>query len=79
MIFCEFCKKQVNKITKHSIFGDHKSPFVKICRRCHDKIHGMKRMRKGEKTRMKEFLLNKLTLEGYNLYDLPLSSNKGLL
>jgi len=76
---CEFCNKLVEKTTKHSIVGNHKSPFVRVCRKCHDKIHGMVQVRKNERIKLKKFLLNKLKNEsGYDLNDLPLNSNRGL-
>ena len=46
MVFgtCKSCKEQKN-LTKHSKIGDHKPPYVMLCRECHDKQHGIKMVR----------------------------------
>ena len=75
---CEFCKREVERLTKHSIMGSHKSPYVKLCRCCHDKIHGMKPITKNQRVKLKSFLLNKLRESGIELSDTPINSNKGL-
>lgn len=37
---CPDCKK--NKwLTKHSLKGHHRPPYIRVCRSCHDKRDGM--------------------------------------
>ncbi len=38
---CNKCQKQ-KELTKHSLKGKHKHPFVLVCRYCHDLIHNMR-------------------------------------
>lgn len=39
---CKRCGR--NKLlTKHSLIGHHKAPFVMWCRECQDKVHKMPR------------------------------------
>lgn len=38
---CSKCKKR-KELTKHSLTGGHKSPFIMVCRYCHDLIHKMR-------------------------------------
>jgi hypothetical protein len=75
---CEFCKREVEVLTRHSIMGRHKSPYIKVCRICHDKIHGMKPISKTQRIELKKFLLKKLNESGIDLSDTPILSNKGL-
>jgi hypothetical protein len=42
---CPKCKKW-KPLTKHSKTGHHLPPFILICRRCHDKVHGIKQTEK---------------------------------
>jgi len=43
---CKKCGKY-KKLTKHSLIGGHKPPFVFVCEECHREIHGiMKRKTK---------------------------------
>jgi len=62
---CKDCKKR-EKLTKHSKFGGHQSPFEWICRECHDKRHkqGLRRIKqnvkiqrgsRNRKSKMKKF------------------------
>lgn len=37
---CKDCKKY-KSLTKHSEKGNHKPPYIYICRRCHDKRDNM--------------------------------------
>jgi len=39
---CIVCRKE-RKLTKHSLIGGHQPPFILICRKCHDYIHGKKK------------------------------------
>jgi len=43
MIFkkCPRCEK-FRFLTKHSLRGGHRPPFIKLCRKCHDNEHHMK-------------------------------------
>jgi len=78
-MICEFCKRDVEILTKHSLTGGHKSPFIKVCRICHDKIHGTRPIKNNQRKKLKLFLLDKLKNTAYeNLIDLPINSNKGL-
>ena len=38
--YCRSCKS-FGKLTKHSLVGGHQSPFIWICEKCHQKIHGI--------------------------------------
>ncbi len=38
---CTRCGKY-RKMTRHSLTGDHKPPFVSVCRKCHDELDGMR-------------------------------------
>lgn len=43
---CSRCGKR-RDLTKHSLTGHHKPPFVYVCRICHSRIHDcLPRMRK---------------------------------
>jgi len=37
---CPDCKN-IRLLNKHSLNGGHTEPFIFVCRKCHDKIHGM--------------------------------------
>ena len=39
---CQKCGS-TEKVTKHSIAGNHKAPFVYLCQSCHDEEHGITR------------------------------------
>jgi hypothetical protein len=52
---CSKCGRVGNEMTKHSLTGEHKPPFIWLCRQpCHDEVHkfGIK-MTKEEKTALK--------------------------
>ena len=52
---CSKCGKVGDAMTKHSLTGEHKPPFVWLCRQpCHDEVHkfGLK-MTKEEKEALK--------------------------
>ena len=48
---CWICGK--TGITKHSLKGNHQSPFVPLCRKCHDKIEEVKKVIKIMKKEMR--------------------------
>jgi len=37
---CKKCGK-IKFLTKHSKIGNHQPPYEMVCRKCHDKIHGI--------------------------------------
>ena len=37
---CKICG-EIKFLTKHSPAGHHQPPFIRVCRKCHDKIHGI--------------------------------------
>ena len=37
---CWKCKK-TKDLTRHSLKGHHRPPYIRVCRKCHDKIHGI--------------------------------------
>lgn len=39
---CTRCGRKKEVLTKHSLIGGHKPPFIRICRLCHNKIHNGK-------------------------------------
>ena len=45
---CPKCKI-IKLLTKHSKTGHHNPPYARLCRECHDKIHGIKRKEKISK------------------------------
>ena len=45
---CPICRI-VKPLTKHSKIGGHRPPFERICRSCHDEIHGIYHNRKTNK------------------------------
>jgi len=45
---CKRCN-QYRELTKHSLVGKHKPPFIRLCRACHNKIHGMTMNKRGIK------------------------------
>jgi hypothetical protein len=52
---CSRCGRVGDAMTKHSLTGDHKPPFIWLCRQpCHDEVHkfGLK-MTKEEKAALK--------------------------
>ncbi len=52
---CSKCGRVGDAMTKHSLIGEHKPPFVWLCRQlCHDQVHkfGLK-MTKEEKAALK--------------------------
>lgn len=60
---CKHCNSLKN-LTRHSLTGGHKPPFVILCVKCHQKIHGIKekkqqfhqknsKIKKGTKLRKK--------------------------
>jgi len=38
---CRDCSRSL-PLTNHSLTGNHKPPFLKLCRDCHDKRDGIK-------------------------------------
>ena len=45
---CGFCGRR-KKLTKHSLSGNHKPPFVYMCVECHQRRHGIHQYNKKEK------------------------------
>jgi len=45
---CPMCGKR-KKLTKHSLKGNHKPPFIRICRACHNKRDKCVPLNKKEK------------------------------
>jgi len=45
---CNFCGRK-KRLTKHSLKGNHKPPFILMCVECHQKRHGLHRWTKKEK------------------------------
>ena len=53
---CAKCGRVGDKMTKHSLAGEHKPPFIWLCRQpCHDEVHkfGIK-LTKEEKAALKQ-------------------------
>ncbi len=53
---CSKCGRVGDKMTKHSLTGEHKPPFIWLCRQpCHDEVHkfGIK-MTKEQKAALKQ-------------------------
>ena len=53
---CSKCGRVGDEMTKHSLTGEHKPPFIWLCRQpCHDEVHkfGIK-MTKEEKAALKQ-------------------------
>ena len=38
---CNKCGKR-KELTKHSLVGNHRPPFILLCRKCHDEEHSMR-------------------------------------
>ena len=34
--------KKIKLLTKHSEWGNHKPPYIYLCRSCHNIVHGVK-------------------------------------
>lgn len=49
---CIICEKR-KFLTKHSLMGHHTPPFIKICKECHNEIHGIIEKPKQNKKYMK--------------------------
>lgn len=51
---CKLCRKR-GTVTKHSLIGSHRPPFVYLCRDCHDKIHGFVPLKKAEREEIRKW------------------------
>jgi len=45
---CPRCGRK-RQLTKHSLKGGHKPPFVRVCLECHRRLHGQNINAKGKK------------------------------
>ena len=45
---CRLCKEN-GKVTRHSLIGSHKPPYVYLCEECHKKVHGFVPLKKKER------------------------------
>lgn len=51
---CRLCKEK-GKVTRHSLIGSHRPPFVILCEVCHKKVHGFIPMKKSEREEIKSW------------------------
>lgn len=51
---CRLCKKN-GMVTKHSLIGSHKPPYVILCEECHKKVHGFVPLKKAERIEIRRW------------------------